>query len=38
VEIIKDFGLQPVPPPPALEPITEEDIGVVCWMAALPPS
>lgn len=36
VEVVQEFGLQPVPPPPALEPITEDDIGVVCWMAVLP--
>lgn len=36
VEIVESFGLQPVEPAPALEPIDESDIGVVCWMAVLP--
>jgi superfamily II DNA or RNA helicase len=36
VEIVESFGLQPVEPGPALEPIDEADIGVVCWMAVLP--
>lgn len=37
VEVVESFGLQPVEPPPPLEPITEDDVGVVCWMAVLPP-
>ena len=37
VEIVQEFGLQGVPPGPALEPVTEDDIGVVCWLAVLPP-
>jgi hypothetical protein len=36
VEIVESFGLQSVEPAPALEPIDESDIGVVCWMAVLP--
>ena len=36
VEVVREFGLQAVPAPPPLEPITEDDIGVVCWMAVLP--
>jgi len=36
VEIVESFGLQPVEPGPALEPIDEADIGVVCWIAVLP--
>ncbi len=36
VEVVVTFGLQPVEPPPALEPIDESDVGVVCWMAVLP--
>jgi len=36
VEVVVTFGLQPVAPPPALEPIDESDVGVVCWMAVLP--
>jgi superfamily II DNA or RNA helicase len=35
VAVVGDFGLHPVPPPPPLEPIAEEDVGVVCWMAVL---
>ena len=37
VELVESFGLQPVEPPPALEPIDEEGVGVVCWMAVLGP-
>jgi hypothetical protein len=29
VEVVEAFGLQPVERPPVLEPITEEDVGVV---------
>lgn len=36
VEVVESFGLQPVEPPPPLEAITEDDIGVVCWIAVLP--
>ena len=36
-EIVKTFGLRPIDPPPALTPITQDNIGVVCWMAVLPP-
>jgi hypothetical protein len=36
VEVVKEFGLQPVEPPPALSPITADDVGVVCWMAVRP--
>jgi len=35
VEIVEAFGLQPVEPPPVLDPVTESDIGVVCWMVVL---
>ncbi|MEZ0362640.1 helicase-related protein [Mycobacterium sp. pUA109] len=38
VAIVREFGLTPVPPQPVLEPITEDDIGVVCWMRVLPPA
>jgi hypothetical protein len=37
VKLVDEFGLHAVPPPPALEPITEDDIGVVCWMIVLRP-
>ncbi len=36
VAVVNEFGLQPVDPPPQLEEITEDDVGVVCWMAVLP--
>jgi hypothetical protein len=34
--VVESFGLQPVAAPPLLDPITEDDVGVVCWMAVLP--
>lgn len=36
VGIVDSFGLLPVEPPPPLDPISEEDLGVVCWMGVLP--
>ena len=39
LELVRTEGLRPVPPPKPLEPIAgEEDLGVVCWMALLPPA
>lgn len=38
VSAVAAFGLQPVEAPPVLMEIEESDIGVVCWMAVLPPS
>jgi superfamily II DNA or RNA helicase len=38
VEVVRSFGLQPVESSPLLESITEEDVGVVCWMVVLPPT
>jgi hypothetical protein len=35
-QVVESFGLRPVEPGPALEPVSEDDIGVVCWMAVLP--
>ena len=35
VEVVKSYGLRPVDPLPRLTPITEDDVGVVCWMAVL---
>ena len=35
VAVVETFGLQPVEAPPILRPITEDDLGVVCWMTAL---
>jgi len=36
VAAVQAFGLQPIEPPPPIEPIREDDVGVVCWMAVLP--
>jgi superfamily II DNA or RNA helicase len=36
VAVVARFGLRAVEPPPLLDPIVDEDIGVVCWMAVLP--
>jgi hypothetical protein len=36
VDIVGEYGLTAVEPPPPLAPITEEDVGVVCWMQILP--
>lgn len=36
VDLVRDFGLQPVEPPPLPDKITVDDLGVVCWMAVLP--
>jgi superfamily II DNA or RNA helicase len=36
VGVVDTFGLQAVEGPPPLEPITEDDVGVVGWMAVLP--
>lgn len=36
VSVVREFGLTPVPPPPPLEPITDDQVGVVCWMRVLP--
>lgn len=35
VAVVNEFGLTPVPPPPRLEPIDEDEVGVVCWMRVL---
>ena len=36
VGVVRDFGLRPVEPAPLPQKITDEDLGVVCWMAVLP--
>ena len=36
VRLVESEGLQPVDPPERLEPITEADVGVVCWMEIQP--
>jgi superfamily II DNA or RNA helicase len=38
VRIVDEFGLQRVEAPPLVERITEDDLGVVCWMVVLGPS
>lgn len=38
VGVVSEFGLQSVDPPPPLEPITPDELGVICWMAVLPPT
>jgi hypothetical protein len=38
LRVVDDYGLRSVPPAPPLEPITIEDIGVVCWMGVLAPA
>jgi hypothetical protein len=36
VGVVRSFGLQPIDPPEPVPVITEDDVGVVCWMAVLP--
>ena len=36
VDVVAQFGLRPVPAPRAPEPITEDDLGVVCYQVVLP--
>ena len=35
-DIVNQFGLRPVPIPQAPDPITEDDLGVVCYQVVLP--
>ena len=35
-EVVAKFGLRPVEAPQAPEPITEDDLGVVCYQVLLP--
>lgn len=37
VEVVQNYGLRKVEKPTPLKEITKDDIGVVCWMAILPP-
>lgn len=37
IRVVHDFGLRPVKPPPHPQKINPDDLGVVCWMAVLPP-
>ena len=36
LEIVRDFGLEPVDPPTPPQPITPDDLGVVCYQVVLP--
>ena len=36
VEVVARFGLRPVEAPPTPDPITEDDLGVVCYQVVLP--
>ena len=36
IDVVAFYGLTRVDPPAPRPPITEEDVGVVCWMAVLP--
>lgn len=36
VEVVRQFGLRPVPIPQAPQPIAEDDLGVVCYQVVLP--
>lgn len=36
VDVVRSYGLRKVAPPDPMEEITEEDLGVVCWLAVLP--
>ena len=36
IEVVAKFGLRPVEAPAAPEPITEDDLGVVCYQVILP--
>ncbi len=38
VAVVEQFGLQPVEEPALPERVTADDLGVVCWMAVLPPA
>ena len=36
IDMVERFGLHPVAAPKAPMPITEDDIGVVCYQVVLP--
>jgi len=38
VALVEQLGLQPVSLDDVPPPISEDDLGVVCWMAVLPPA
>jgi len=38
LDIVQSFGLETVTPPPVPQPISKEDLGVVCYQVVLPSS
>ncbi len=38
VAVVEQFGLQPVEAPALPDRVTADDLGVICWMAVLPPA
>jgi hypothetical protein len=38
VAVVEELGLRGVEPPVPPAPVTIDDLGVVCWMAVLPPA
>lgn len=36
VEVVENYGLRPIDPPEPAQPITEDDLGVVCYQIVLP--
>ena len=36
VNVVNKFGLRPVQAPEAPDPITEDDLGVVCYQVVVP--
>jgi superfamily II DNA or RNA helicase len=38
VAVVDELGLRGVEPPTPATPVTVDDLGVVCWMAVLPPA
>ncbi len=37
-EVVRSFGLRIVAPPPQRQPVTADDVGVVCWIAVCGPT
>ena len=37
-EVVRSFGLRIVEPPPQRQPVTADDVGVVCWIAVCGPT
>lgn len=38
VAVVDELGLRGMEPPTPATPVTVDDLGVVCWMAVLPPA